>query len=152
MRKAKRENLTPYEVLIIASMVEREAALPASGRLIAGVIYNRLKQNIPLGIDATIRYATNNWPRPLKQSELDSAGPYNTRPTRACRRRRSAARVSRRSRPPRDPAKTKYLYFVVKPSGDGEHVFSKTLAEFNRDVSKYNNARDANGGNDPSGK
>ena len=47
--------------------------------IIAGVIYNRLKRNIPLGIDATIRYATGNWLRPLTQSQLSIRSPYNTR-------------------------------------------------------------------------
>ena len=64
MRAARRANLTTYDVLIIASMVEREAMLRRERPIIAGVIYNRLKRNIPLGIDATIRYATGNWLRP----------------------------------------------------------------------------------------
>ena len=66
-------------MLIIASMVEREAQLARDRPLIAAVIYNRLKQGIPLGIDATMRYATNNWTRPLRQSELTRDSPYNTR-------------------------------------------------------------------------
>jgi UPF0755 protein len=151
MRRAKRANLTPYEVLIIASMVERETALPRERKLIAGVIYNRLKQSIPLGIDATIRYATNNWTRPIKESELATAGPYNTRlnqglpPTPIGNPGLDSIKAAA------NPAKTKYLFFVVKPGGDGSHAFSETLAEFNRDVAKYNNARDAAGGKDPSG-
>ena len=66
MRYARRKNLTPYDVLIIASMVEREAQVPRERRLIAAVIYNRLRQGINLGIDATIRYATGNWTEPLR--------------------------------------------------------------------------------------
>jgi uncharacterized YceG family protein len=152
MRKAKRANLTPYEVLIIASMVERETAVPRERRLIAGVIYNRLRQSIPLGIDATIRYATNNWTRPIKQSELDSAGPYNTRLNQGLPPTPIGNPGIASIRAAANPAKTPYLFFVVKPGGDGSHAFSKTLAEFNRDVAKYNTARDANGGKDPSGK
>ena len=64
-------NLTTYDVLIIASMVEREAPLAKERPLVAAVIHNRLREGMPLGIDATIRYATRNWTRPLKQSELD---------------------------------------------------------------------------------
>ena len=60
-------------------MVEREAQVPRERPLIASVIYNRLKEGIPLGIDATLRYETGNWKRPLRQSELDAPTPYNTR-------------------------------------------------------------------------
>ena len=60
-RARERKNLTAYDVLIIASMVEREARSTASARSIAAVIYNRLSDGMPLGIDATIRYAENNW-------------------------------------------------------------------------------------------
>ncbi len=79
LTRARRRNLSRYDVLIIASMVEREVLVPRERRLIAGVIYNRLQQGIPLGIDATIRYARNNWSRPLRQSELQADSPYNTR-------------------------------------------------------------------------
>src|SRR3712207_9105684 len=71
-----RRNLTPYDVVIIASMVEREAQLDRERPLIAAVIHNRLREGIPLGIDATIRYVENNWTRPLRQSELQRDGPY----------------------------------------------------------------------------
>ena len=149
---AKRRGLSPYDVLIIASMVERETALPRERKLIAGVIYNRLKQSIPLGIDATIRYQLDNWQRPLRMSELERDTPYTTRlhqglpPTPIGNPGLDSIKAAA------NPAKTKYLFFVVKPGGDGSHAFSETLDEFNRDVAKYNDARDAGGGKDPSGK
>ena len=58
-------------MLIIASMVEREAQLDRERPLVAAVIYNRLKDGMTLGIDATIRYYENNWSRPLRVSELE---------------------------------------------------------------------------------
>src|SRR5688572_17769941 len=76
---AKSKNLTPYDVLIIASMIEKEIALPEERAEAAAVIYNRLGDGMPLGIDATIRFATGNYDEPLKQSELDLESPYNTR-------------------------------------------------------------------------
>ena len=79
MKYAKRKNLSRYDVLIIASMIEREAQLARERSLVSAVIYNRLKEGMPLGIDATIRYSTNNWQRPIRQSELDRQEPYNTR-------------------------------------------------------------------------
>ena len=82
MKTAKARNLTRYDVLIIASMVEREAQLARERPLIAAVIHNRLKEGIPLGIDATIRYDIDNWSRPLRVSELERDTPYNTRTRR----------------------------------------------------------------------
>jgi UPF0755 protein len=149
MRAARRANLTRYEVLIIASMVEREAQLPRERPIIAGVIYNRLRQSIPLGIDATIRYATNNWTRPIRQSQLEAPGPYNTRlnqglpPTPIGNPGLASIRAAA------NPRRTGYLFFVVKPGGNGAHAFSRTDAQFQRDVARYNNARTAAGGRDP---
>ncbi len=80
MRYARSKNLTPYDVLIIASMVEKETVVPAERRLVAAVIYNRLRNRMPLGIDATIRYGRDvPGTEPLKQSDLESDDPFNTR-------------------------------------------------------------------------
>jgi uncharacterized YceG family protein len=149
LRYAHRKNLTDYDVLIIASMVEREASLPRERPLIASVIYNRLSQGIPLGIDATLRFALNQWEEPLTESELASPSPYNTRTTAGLPpgpignpgvdSMKAAAR----------PARTSYLYFVVKPGGDGAHAFARTDAEHQRNVERYNSAREALGGRSP---
>ncbi|MFN8205365.1 MAG: endolytic transglycosylase MltG [Solirubrobacteraceae bacterium] len=149
LTRAKRRNLTPYDVLIIASMIEREAQVAKERKLISAVIYNRLKQGIPLGIDATTRYELGNWSRPLRQSELQKDSPYNTR--------------TRRGLPPTpignpglasiqaaaNPANVKYIYYVVKPGTCGEHAFSSTDAQFQRDVQRYEQARAKNGGKSP---
>src|SRR5205823_4571211 len=78
-RPARTRHLTPYEVLIIASMVEAEAQTSRDRPLIASVIYNRLADHMPLQIDATTRYATGNYTSPLTRSQLNSRSPYNTR-------------------------------------------------------------------------
>ena len=146
---ARRKNLTPYDVLIIASLVEREASVPRERPIVASVIYNRLRRDMRLDIDATVRYATGNWTRPLRESELDSPSPYNTR-------RRSGlppgpigspglASIKAAAR----PARTNYLFYVVKPCGRGEHAFSATDAEFQRDVRRYNSERARRGGRSP---
>ena len=149
MSYARRKNLTPYDVLIIASMVEREAGVAKDRPLIASVIYNRLKNGIPLGIDATIRYETGNWEEPLKQSELAADTPYNTRlnanlpPGPIGNPGLDSIEAAAR------PANTDFLFFVVKPCGEGEHAFSETDAEFQRDVERYNAERAAQGGKSP---
>ncbi|HVE69443.1 MAG TPA: endolytic transglycosylase MltG [Solirubrobacteraceae bacterium] len=143
---ARTKKLTAYDVLIIASMVEREAGVPKDRRLIASVIYNRLNQSIPLGIDATIRYQLDNWQRPLRMSELERDTPYNTRlrqglpPTPIGNPGLASIRAAA------NPARTTYLYFVVKPCANGEHAFTRTDAEFQRAVQRYEEARQRQGG------
>ena len=149
MRYARRKNLTPYDVLIIASLIEREAMVAKERPLIASVIYNRLHEGIPLGIDATVRFVTNNWKRPLRKSELENPSPYNTRghgglpPGPIGNPGLSSIRAAAH------PAKTKYLFYVVKVDSCGEHKFAKTDAEFQAYVNEYNRARDARGGKSP---
>ncbi len=76
---ARSKHLTPYDVLIIASMIEAEAATAHDRPLVSSVIYNRLRDGMPLQLDATTRYATGNYTKPLTVSELNSSSPYNTR-------------------------------------------------------------------------
>jgi uncharacterized YceG family protein len=149
LHAARRKNLTAYDVLIIASMVEREAQLASERTKIAAVIYNRLKDGVPLGIDAAIRYATDNWTRPLKQSELQIDSPFNTRkrdglpPTPIGNPGLASIRAAAR------PAKVSYRYYVVQPGACGKHAFSSTFAQFQRDSQRYDQARNAAGGKSP---
>jgi UPF0755 protein len=146
---ARRKRLTPYDVLIIASLIEREAMVAKERRLIASVIYNRLRDGIPLGIDATVRFVTGDWKRPLRQSELADPNPYNTRvhaglpPGPIGNPGLASIRAAAR------PAKTKYLFYVVKVDSCGEHKFAKSDAEFQAYVNEYNRAREARGGKSP---
>ncbi len=147
--RARRKNLTAYEVLIIASMVEREAQLEKERRLISAVIYNRLKDGIPLGIDATTRYALNKPSGALTRSELESDSPYNTRkraglpPTPIGNPGMASIRAAAR------PANVSFRYFVVKPGTCGEHAFSDTIEQFQRDSERYDAARAEAGGRSP---
>ena len=149
MREARRANLTPYEVLTIASMVDREAQIRRERPLVASVIYNRLREGIPLGIDATIRFATNNWNRPLRQSQLAIDSPFNTRSRRGLPPGPIGSPGLAAIRAAAKPAKTGFLFYVVKPGTCGQHAFSKTDAEFQRDVSRYNTERTRRGGKSP---
>jgi UPF0755 protein len=146
---ADTKNLTPFDVVTIASMIEREAQRPEERRLVAAVIYNRLKQGIPLGIDATIRHATGNWQQPLTRSQLAIDSPYNTRTNAGLPPgpigNPGLASLQAAARPARVP----YLYYVVKPGTCGEHAFSSSFEQFERDQQRYNEAREAAGGNSP---
>ena len=146
---ARRRNLTPYDVLTIASMVEREAEVPKDRPLIASVIYNRLHDHIPLGIDSTLRYALNDWTKPLRVSQLASPSPYNTRNHQGLPPGPIGNPGLASIEAAAHPAHTKYLFFVVKPCGNGAHVFSSTNAQFLRDSARYNAARQQRGGRSP---
>jgi len=149
MSYARSKNLTKDDVVTIASMVEEEAQLDKERPLIAAVIYNRLREGIPLGIDATIRFATGNYTEPLTESELAVDSPYNTRvnaglpPGPISSPGLSSLEAAAR------PAKAGFLYYVVKPGACGEHAFSSSDAEFQADVARYNEAREAAGGKSP---
>ena len=149
MRYAKRKNLTEYDVLIIASLVEREAMLAKERPIIASVIYNRLHDDIRLDIDATTRFAVGNWKRPLRQSELQNQSPYNTRVHPGLPPGPIGNPGLASIRAAAHPAKTGFLFYVVKPGTCGEHNFAKTDAEFQGYVNEYNAARDKNGGKSP---
>jgi uncharacterized YceG family protein len=145
LRKAARKNLTPYDVLIIASMVEREASVAEERPVIASVIYNRLKAGMPLGIDATIRFATGNWTEPLKVSELEIDSPYNTRTNASLPPGPIGNPGLDSIKAAADPADTDYLFFVVKPCGEGEHAFAETEAQFLEDSARYEAERQRQG-------
>jgi UPF0755 protein len=149
MRRARSKNLTPYDVLTIASMVEREAQVPRERRLIASVIYNRLRQDIRLDIDATTRFAVNNWSEPLKVSELGSPSPYNTRVHPGLPPGPIGSPGLDSIRAAAHPARTGYLFYVVKPGTCGRHNFAETDAEFQRYVAEYERARERLGGRSP---
>ena len=146
---AKRKNLTAYDVITIASMVDREAQLPRERAVIASVIYNRLREGIPLGIDATVRFATNNWTKPLTQSQLSIDSPYNTRSRRGLPPGPIGSPGLAAMRAAANPRRTGYLFYVVKPGTCGEHDFSETDAEFQKDVARYNRERARRGGKSP---
>jgi uncharacterized YceG family protein len=117
--------------------------------MVASVIYNRLREGIPLGIDATIRYATNNWDRPLTQSQLATPSPFNTRTNKGLPPGPIGSPGLEAIRAAAKPADTKFLFYVVKPGTCGEHDFSETDAEFQADVARYNREREARGGRSP---
>jgi uncharacterized YceG family protein len=150
MSYAKSKNLTVYDVLTIASMIEREAGVASQRKLVASVIYNRLHEGMPLGIDATIRFATGNYSEPLTESQLAVDSPYNTRTHQGLPPGPINSPGLAAIEAAAHPAKTGYLFYVNKPGTCDELSFAKTEAEFESDVEKYDSAREANGGNEPS--
>jgi peptidoglycan lytic transglycosylase G len=150
MKYAKSKNLTVFDVLTIASMVEREAGVAKQRKLVASVIYNRLHEGMPLGIDATIRFATGNYSEPLTESQLATSSPYNTRTNVGLPPGPINSPGLAAIEAAAHPAKTDYLYYVNNPDSCNELSFAKTDAEFEADVRKYEDAREAASGNAPS--
>jgi UPF0755 protein len=127
---ASSKNLTPYDVLIIASMVEKETLSPDERQLVAAVIYNRLHAKMALGIDATLRYGLDIPPtESIRESQLANPTPYNTRlhpglpPTPIASPGLASLQAAAH------PAKVDYLYFVRKPDKK-HHFFTASFSEF----------------------
>lgn len=126
---ARRDHLTPFDVVTIASLIEGESATPHDDRLVSSVIYNRLRDHIMLGLDSTTRYATGNFTGPLTQSQLNSSSPYNTRnhfglpPGPINSPGLTALRAAAA------PAHSNYLYFFTKPCTN-QAVFASSYAQF----------------------
>jgi UPF0755 protein len=132
MRYARSKNLTPYDVLIIASMIEGEAAVASERPLIAAVIYNRLHAGMPLGIDATLRYGLHISPtESIRQSQLHNPTPYNTRihyglpPTPISNPGLAAIRAAAH------PARVDYLYYARKKD-HRHHFFTASGTAYNQ--------------------
>ena len=130
MKYARSKNLTPYDVLIIASMVEKEVQVPRERPIVAGVIYNRLSRGMVLGIDATIRYGFDIPPtQPILQSQLESDNPYNTRrivglpPTPISNPGLASIQAAAH------PAETDFVFFVRK-ADCRSHFFTASEQEF----------------------
>jgi cell division protein YceG involved in septum cleavage len=152
---ARALHITPYELLTVASMIEREAQVPGDRAKIAAVIYNRLKAGIPLGIDATIYYAVEQqkgiatYTHELTEAQLHINSRYNTRthtglpPTPISNPGTASIGAAAH------PAHAGYLYYVAGADGCGEQVFSTTLAAFEANAAAYKAAVAKNGGNPP---
>jgi len=149
MSYARSKNLTVFDVVTIASMIEHEAAREQDRKLVAAVIYNRLREGMPLGIDATTRFATGNYTRPLTESELAIDSPYNTRTHAGLPPGPIDSPGLASIEAAAHPAKVAYLYYVAKPGTCNGLAFAKTEAEFEEDVAAYNAAREAAGGRSP---
>jgi UPF0755 protein len=134
---ARSKNLTPYDVLIIASMIEKEVAVASERRLVAAVIYNRLHRRMALQIDATTRYGLGIPPtQSLTNADLTSSSPYNTRihpglpPTPIANPGLASIEAAAH------PANVDYLFFLRKPDKK-HHFFTASQAEFDRKSCEY---------------
>jgi UPF0755 protein len=127
-----------HELLIMASIVEKESGLPQELRLIAGLYLHRLSVGMRLQADPTVIYGMGDrYEGDIRTVDLRTDGPYNTYtrvglpPTPIALAGAAAIRATAH------PEKTDAIYFVASPKGDGSHVFSPTLEKHNAAVASY---------------
>jgi UPF0755 protein len=126
-----------YEVLTVASMVERETVAPEERRLVAAVIWNRLARGMPLGIDATLRYGLGiQGTRPLTAAELRDQTPYNTDVHKGLPPTPIGNPGLPSMQAAAHPAKVDYLYYVRKPDKI-HHFFTASEQEFCQKAAEY---------------
>jgi UPF0755 protein len=134
-RPAYGPGMSAREILTVASLVEKEAKVYNEREIISSVFHNRLRKNMKLDCDPTVRYAVKKFTGPITVSDLNNDSPYNTYrraglpPTPICSPGRESILAAMY------PKKTDFLYFVAK--NDGSHQFSKTLKEHNEAVRMY---------------
>jgi UPF0755 protein len=139
-------SIDAHRVATLASLVEKETAVPDERPLIAGVFVNRLKINMRLECDPTTIYAAlldDRYRGTIHRSDLGSHNPYNTYQNAGLPPGPIANPGAEALEAALHPAETDYLYFVAKPSGGG-HQFSATLAAHNKAVQEYRNGNQTN--------
>lgn len=132
------QGLALRDVVILASIVEKETAQPDERPLVAAVYRNRLELGMPLQCDPTVIYAmqlAGTWHGNLTHADLEMRSPYNTYVVKGLPPGPIAAPGLASLRAAIYPADVKYLYFVSR--NDGTHAFATTLAEHNRNVARY---------------
>lgn len=138
-KKAGELGFSDYEILILASIIEKEAAIPEERFLVSSAYHNRLKRKMRLYSCPTVIYGIKDFDGNLTKRDLERYTPYNTYiirglpPGPICNPGKEAIEAALY------PAKTEYLYFVSK--NDGSHHFSSTLEEHNIAVRKYQKTR-----------
>ncbi len=137
-----RYGITLHEALTLASIIEREAVLDEERALISGVLHNRLDQNIPLQVDATVQYAIGQtttggrwWKPDITRDDLRFASPYNTYTVMGIPPGPIASPGLKSIEAAVGPARTTFLFYVAR--GDGSHAFSETLEEHERNIQLY---------------
>ncbi len=134
-QKAQRTNLTPYQALIMASIVEKESGAPKERPLIASVFHNRLKRGMKLQSDPTVIYGIEDYNGNITRKHLRTYTPYNTYSIQGLTPTPIANPGKESMQAVVQPTPSHYLFFVGK--GNGLHHFSRTLREHNWAVFRY---------------
>jgi UPF0755 protein len=137
---ARQVNGTVNSIVTLASLVEKETAVPAERSVVASVYANRLRINMPLDCDPTTIYAAlleGRYRGAIYRSDLDNQNPYNTYRHAGLPPGPIANPGLASLKAALAPGESSYLYFVAKPDGSGSHQFSETIDQHNRAVEQY---------------
>ncbi|MEZ4989071.1 MAG: endolytic transglycosylase MltG [Saprospiraceae bacterium] len=138
---AQRIGKTKREIVIIASLIEKESKVDSERTLVSSVIYNRLERGIPLGIDATNVYIAKllgRWDGIIHKSDVEVDHPYNTRKIKGLPPGPIGSASRSAFEAALHPAQTDNLYYVLNvEAGDGSHHFYSTAAEFAKGKAAY---------------
>ncbi len=138
--------LTWHEIMTIASLVEREVVVEEERALVAGVIYNRLNDKMPLQIDATVQYALDKPKERLLEKDLQIDSPYNTYQIPGLPPGPIASPSLSSIEAALFPEASEYLYYVTKKDGTQTHLFAKTYKEHLRNIeASKRTAKEGNG-------
>jgi UPF0755 protein len=141
LARAKERGLRPHQLLTLASIIEREAAVPEEQRLIAAVFWNRLQLDMPLQADPTVQYALGKERRALTRADLATDHPFNTYRNTGLPPGPIASPGLGAIEAALDPAPVKYLYFVAVSADGRRHHFSTTVEEHSAAVARYRLSR-----------
>jgi UPF0755 protein len=125
-----------HQMMTIASLIEREVVIEEERTIVAGVIYNRLKQNMHLQIDATVQYIFEEQKERLLYEDLKVESPYNTYLHAGLPPGPIASPSLASIQAAIYPQETKYLFYVTKKDGTQGHLFAETFAEHKRNIAK----------------
>ncbi|NLZ92542.1 MAG: endolytic transglycosylase MltG [Firmicutes bacterium] len=135
-QRAEELNLSIHEVITLASLVEREVQVPAEREIVAGVMHNRLKKNMPLQLCASVIYALGVHKTEISTQDTLVDSPYNTYQNLGLPPGPIASPGKSAIIAVLYPADVDYLYYVVKGDGSGEHYFGRTLAEHEANINR----------------
>lgn len=138
--EAKKQGKTIFEVVTMASIVEREASKSEEKPKVASVIENRLKVDMPLQMDSIISYIKKEDKIRATYSDIEVDSAYNPYKNKGLPPGPICAPGIEAIDAALNPAETDYLYFVASPNLDGTNVYSETYADFLKDREKFNKA------------
>ena len=124
-----------HEIVTMASIIEREVKTPEDRRIVSGILWSRIEHGVAMAADATIRYALNNWDKPLTVKDLKTNSPYNSRTNAGLTPGPIGNPGLDTLKAAMDSKETDYFYYLS--ASDGKTIFSKTLEEHNTNVQKY---------------
>jgi UPF0755 protein len=134
----EKKALTFHELLTLASLVEREVVVEEERAIVAGVIYNRLKQKMPLQIDATVQYLFDESKERLYEKDLKIESPYNTYLHTGLPPGPIASPSLASIKAVLYPKETKFLFYVTKKDGTSGHLFAETFEQHKRNIAISN--------------